>query len=72
MFEKFSESEYSHVLSFDHARDNIAELIVQTCRKYKFDGIVLEVFFQLAGRVQDKHLIRLVEHLGEIFVEYMH
>lgn len=65
MFDRFSESEYSHVLSFDRARDDIAELIVQVCKKYKFDGIVLEVYFQLAGRVQDKHLIRLVEHLAK-------
>lgn len=68
MFDRFSESEYSHVLTYEHARDDIAELIIQVCRKYKFDGIVLEVYFQLAGRVQDKHLLRLVEHLGEIFV----
>lgn len=64
MFERFSETEYSHVLSYEHARDDIAEIIVQVCRKYKFDGIVLEVYFQLAGRVQDKHLLKLVEHLG--------
>lgn len=66
MFDRFSESEYSHVLSFEHARDDIAENIMQACRKYKFDGIVLEVYFQLAGRVQDKHLLRLVEHLGKM------
>lgn len=65
MFDQFSETEYSHVLSYDHARDVIAELIVQVCKKYKFDGIVLEVYFQLAGRVQDKHLLKLVEHLGK-------
>lgn len=65
MFDRFSETEYSHVLSYDHARDIIADLIVQVCKKYKFDGIVLEVYFQLAGRVQDKHLLKLVEHLGK-------
>lgn len=67
MFERFTESDYSHVLSFERARDDIAELIVQVCKNphHKFDGIVLEVYFQLAGRVQDKHLLRLVEHLGK-------
>lgn len=69
MFERFSETDYSHVLMYETARDEIAELIIQVCKnpKYKFDGIVLEAWFQLAGRVQDKHLLRLVEHLGEIF-----
>lgn len=66
MFERFTETDYSYVLTYETARDDIAELIVQTCKhpKHKFDGIVLEVYFQLAGRVQDKHLLRLVEHLG--------
>lgn len=72
MFEQFSEADYSHVLRFEnaHIRDEIAELLVQVCKdpKHKFDGIVLEVWFQLAGRVQDKHLLRLVEHLGERFL----
>lgn len=69
MFERFSETDYSHVLMFETARDDIAELLVQVCKdpKHKFDGIVLEVWFQLAGRVQDTHLLRLVEHLGESF-----
>lgn len=64
MFERFSESDYSQVLMHENPRDDIAELLVQVCKKHKFDGIVLEVWFQLAGRVQDKHLMRLVEHLG--------
>lgn len=69
MFEQFSETDFSHVLTYETARDDIAELIVQVCKhpKHRFDGVVLEVYFQLAGRVQDKHLIRLVEHIGEIF-----
>lgn len=73
MFEGFSESDYSYVLMYENARDDIAELLVQVCKnpKHKFDGIVLEVWFQLAGRVQDKHLLRLVEHLGENFHELL-
>lgn len=69
MFEGFSESDYSYVLMYENARDDIAELLIQVCKnpEHKFDGIVLEVWFQLAGRVQDKHLLRLVEHLGENF-----
>ena len=67
MFERFSEKDYSHVLMYESARDEIADLLVRACKdsKHKFDGIVLEVWFQLAGRVQDRHLLRLVEHLGK-------
>lgn len=66
MFERFTETDYSFVLMYETARDQIADLLVQLCKKHKFDGIVLEAWFQLAGRVQDKHLLRLVEHLGKI------
>lgn len=66
MFDKFGEGDYSHVLMYESARDEIAHLLIQVCKNHKFDGIVLEVWFQLAGRVQDKHLLRLVEHLGEL------
>lgn len=65
MFERFTESDYSHLLMYEKPRDDIAELLVQVCKKHGFDGIVLEVWFQLAGRVQEKHLLRLVEHLGK-------
>lgn len=70
MFERFSEKDYSHVLMYESARDEIADLLVRVCKdsKHKFDGIVLEVWFQLAGRVQDRHLLRLVEHLGKRFL----
>lgn len=67
MFERFSEKDYSHVLMYESARDEIADLLVRVCKdsKHNFDGIVLEAWFQLAGRVQDRHLLRLVEHLGK-------
>lgn len=31
MFERFSETDYSHVLMYDTARDQIAELLVEVC-----------------------------------------
>lgn len=34
--------------------------------QYVFDGIVLEAWSQLAGRVEDQHLLRLVEDIGEL------
>lgn len=71
MFERFTESDYSYVLMYESARDQIADLLVQVCKKYDFDGIVLEAWFQLAGRVQDKHLLRLVEHLGKILTHLL-
>lgn len=64
MFDKFTEADYSYVLSYESARDSITELIINNCKDNGFDGIVLEFWFQLAGMVQETYLIRLIEHIG--------
>lgn len=68
VFDKFHETDIADVLTYAESRDQIAELLVQTCKGNGLNGVVLEVWFQLAGRVKDKHLILLVEHLGNIFI----
>lgn len=49
---------------YAESRDKIADILVRTCQDNGFDGVVLEVWFQLAGRIKDTHLLLLVEHLG--------
>lgn len=65
MFDKFTESDIADVLTYAESRDKIADLLVKTCQDNGFDGVVLEVWFQLAGRIKDTHLLLLVEHLGK-------
>lgn len=43
----------------------LAEVIVTFCQEHGFDGIVLEYWLQLAGRVNDKFLINLAVELSE-------
>lgn len=69
VFEKFTEADIADVLSYAESRDQIADLLVQTCKNDGLDGVVLEVWFQLAGRLKDKHLLLIVEHLGITFNE---
>lgn len=64
MFDKFTESDIADVLMYAESRDKMADLLVRTCQDNDFDGVVLEVWFQLAGRIKDTHLLLLVEHLG--------
>lgn len=52
------------MFSFESERQAIADLVGETCKRYGFDGIVLEVWSQLAGRVEDTYLLRLVEDIG--------
>lgn len=37
---------------------------METCQKHKFNGIVLEIWSQLAARVEDKYLIDFVTEIG--------
>lgn len=37
-----------------------------TCKRYDFEGIVLEVWSQLGGRVEDTHILQLVADVGKL------
>lgn len=66
IFDKFTEDDYSKLLTYDSERLAVANLLIQTCKHHSFDGIVLEVWSQLGGRVDDQILLRLVEDIGKI------
>lgn len=53
------------MLSQRDEREAIADLLVNACKKYQFDGIVLEVWQSLAKRVEDSFLYSLVKDLGK-------
>uniref|UniRef100_U5ENT6 Chitinase domain-containing protein 1 n=1 Tax=Corethrella appendiculata TaxID=1370023 RepID=U5ENT6_9DIPT len=65
LFDKFSDNDFSQLLTYKEERDIVAKIIYQTCQKYKFDGIVLEVWSQLSARVDDEHLIALVTEIAD-------
>ena len=65
MFDKFTDKDYSSLLTFKEERDIVSKIILNTCNKYKFDGIVLEVWTALSARVEDEHLISLVTEICE-------
>lgn len=65
VFEKFTESDIADMMKNAESRDKIAEILVRTCIDNGLNGVVLEVWFQLAGRIKDKHLLLLVEHIGK-------
>lgn len=65
MFDKFTETDIADILMYAESRDKIADLLVKICQDNGFEGVVLEVWFQLAGRIKDTHLLLLVEHLGK-------
>lgn len=64
LFDHFRDHDYSKLLTYQEEINSVSKVIIDTCRKYKFDGIVLEVWSQLSQRVDDHHLINLVKSIG--------
>lgn len=65
VFEKFENTDFTSLLSQKLERENVAKLLIESCRKNKFDGIVLEIWQTLAKRIEDSFLYGLVKDLAK-------
>lgn len=63
IFDKFENNDYTSLLSQRSEREAVAKLIVDACKKHKFDGIVLEVWQSLAKRIDDSFLYSVVKDI---------
>lgn len=64
IFDHFTDRDIKLLLSDAKERTNLNEMLIQTCKQHGFDGLVLEVWSQLAGRIDDKILFTLVLQMG--------
>lgn len=64
LFDRFTDKDFSKLLTHEDEKQNVVKLIAETCQRYSFNGIVLEIWSQLAARVDDHHLIDLVKSIG--------
>lgn len=67
LFDKFSDKDFSNLFTHADRRAQVIQIILQTCNRYSFDGIVLEIWSQLAARIDDEHLIGFVKDIGKSF-----
>lgn len=67
MFDKFESNDYTSLLSQKDERDAMVQTLYEACKKYSFDGIVLEVWQSLAKRIDDVFLYNLVKDIGGQF-----
>lgn len=65
LFDHFTDRDFSKLLTYQEEINVVNKLIVDTCKKYNFDGIVLEVWSQLVRRVDDQHLVNLVKSIAK-------
>ncbi|CAO1409059.1 unnamed protein product [Diamesa hyperborea] len=64
LFDHFTDKDFSKMLTFQNEIDVVSKMLLDSCRKNKFEGIVLEVWSQLSARVDDQHLINLVKSMA--------
>jgi len=65
LFEHFTDKDYSRLLTYKDEINAASQIIIETSRKYNFDGVVLELWSQLSQRVDDEHLINLVKAMAQ-------
>ncbi|KAH8377869.1 hypothetical protein KR093_007623, partial [Drosophila rubida] len=60
IFDHFTDRDIKLLLSDAKERSRLNEVLIKTCKEHSFDGLVLEVWSQLAGRIDDQILFTLV------------
>lgn len=68
IFDKFTERDFSRLLSLETERVQLNEMLINVCKNYEFDGIVIEFWTQLGGRVDDTFLITLVQKMSKYYL----
>jgi chitinase domain-containing protein 1 len=65
LFDKFTDEDFSKLLTYKEERDVVSDLVLNTCIKHNLDGVVLEVWSQLSARVDDDYLQTLVIEIAK-------
>lgn len=65
LFDHFTDNDFSKLLTYQDEINAVTKVLIATCKKYKFDGIVLEVWSQLSQRVDDNHLLNLIKSVAK-------
>ncbi|EDW03921.1 GH11509 [Drosophila grimshawi] len=65
IFDHFTDRDIKLLLSDAGERTKLNEVLIQSCKEHSFDGLVLEVWSQIAGRIDDKILYTLVLQMAK-------
>ncbi|XP_017029375.1 chitinase domain-containing protein 1 [Drosophila kikkawai] len=67
IFDHFTDRDIKLLLSDAQERTKVNDVLIKCCKDNGFDGLVLEVWSQLAGRIDDKILYALVLQMAKEF-----
>ncbi|KAH8409484.1 hypothetical protein KR222_006372 [Zaprionus bogoriensis] len=65
IFDHFTDRDIKLLLSDAQERTRLNDMLGRTCKEHGFDGLVLEVWSQLAGRIDDKILYAMVLQMAK-------
>ncbi|EDW52089.1 chitinase domain-containing protein 1 [Drosophila sechellia] len=65
IFDHFTDRDIKLLLSDAQERKKVNDVLIKCCKDNGFDGLVLEVWSQLAGRIDDKILYTLVLQMAK-------
>ncbi|KAI7815376.1 chitinase-domain containing protein [Rhyzopertha dominica] len=64
LFDGWSGQDFVSLLSKSSGKTALAETFVDTCKDWRFDGLVVEIWSQLTGRVKNDMLVDLIRQIG--------
>ncbi|GLV39421.1 uncharacterized protein CBL_13300 [Carabus blaptoides fortunei] len=65
LFDDWSNKDYFNLFTSIEEKEAIAKVFINTCRTWKLDGIIIEVWSQLIGRLDQSFLVDLVKTMGD-------
>lgn len=65
LFDDWTNEDYFNLFTSIEEKEAIAKAFITACRTYKFDGLVVEVWSQLIGRLDQSFLIDLIKTVGD-------
>lgn len=66
LFEGWGREGFQTLLGSNEEINALAKTIVKACKNWNFDGAVLEIWSQIAKRVENDMLLLLVEIIGKL------
>lgn len=70
IFENWSAKDFMTLVTTEKEYAALADELTKICKKYKFDGYVLELWSQFVGRVHNELLVNIIQEIGLLLSTY--
>ncbi|CAG9773867.1 unnamed protein product [Ceutorhynchus assimilis] len=67
LFDGWTGKDYTELFNNPKERLSLSKTLIESCKKHKFDGFVIEVWSQIAGAVNPDSLVELIRDISDLF-----